>query len=160
SGAGGGLSMLLDSATVSGTTFTDNLAQSATNSAGAVFGTESGGGAVLASVFTSLQLTDSAFTGNEAIGNTGGAGISGGAGANGGIGGDAQGGGVYNAIVFGAFFGTPALLTVTNTSVVNNQAVGGAGGAGGAGGSGGNGQGGGFFNSATGFLGTVGQATL
>jgi hypothetical protein len=54
------------------------------------------------------------------------------------------------------------LLTVSDSTVINNQAVGGAGGAAGAGGiagNGGNGEGGGLFNTATGFSGT-GQATL
>jgi hypothetical protein len=243
-GSGGGLSTFYDSATVSGTTFARNLAQSAANSAGAVYSPESAGGAVAVSS-TSLQLTDSTFTGNQAIGDTGGAGINGGAGgpggvvsggaisvtflssvtinnssfdhnlaqagnggngdtggaggaggtasggalagtdstitisnssfasdvaqggaggaggtgAEGGSGGNAQGGGLYNAIAFGNFFGAPALLTVTGSTITHEDAIGGDGGAGGNGGSGGTGAGGGLFNSPIGFFG-AGQATL
>src|SRR5262249_42799274 len=76
-GSGGGLVMVLDSpffggsATISGTTFVNNLAQGGAGS-GVLFGSigAPGGnalaGGVSADVFTSLQMTDSTFTGNEA----------------------------------------------------------------------------------------------
>jgi hypothetical protein len=100
---------------------------------------------------STLQVSDSLFQGNEAIGGAGGAGGSGG---NGGGGGPGQGGGLR------AFF---ADWDVRDSLFVFNQATGGVGGDQGSGGllggTGGAGQGGGLIN-VTGSIGTVSHSAV
>jgi hypothetical protein len=163
--AGGALEVDgFSTATIDSSSFAHNLAQGGAGGTGDTGGAGGTGGGAMGGAFATtdptVTISNSSFDHDVAQAGAGGAG---GAGANGGAGGNAQGGGIYNAILFGTFFGTPALLMVTDSTITHEDALGGAGGAGGTGGvggNGGNGEGGGLFNSATDFLGNLGQATL
>ena len=98
------------------------------------------GGGVENEAGATLTVSKSTFTGDLALGGAGGAG---GTGASGGVGGAGQGGGLCMAQSYQA-----TSLSVTNSTITLNQAIGGAGGA--AGGMGGAGEGGGLFNSPAG----------
>jgi hypothetical protein len=85
-------------------------------------------------------------------------GAGGSADAVGGSGGNGLGGAVYNALVNGfGQFSEVAALTIGQSTIAQEQAVGGAGGSAAVGGHGGDGEGGGFFESLNGF---AGSATL
>ncbi len=81
---------------------------------------------------TSLTVTNSTITLNQAIGGVGG--------AAGGTGGAGEGGGLFNSP---AGDSGPATLSISNSAILANAAEGGAGGTGG---DGGDGLGGGIFN--------------
>jgi hypothetical protein len=124
--------------TVSTCNFVKDVAQGGAGSGGNPGGPGAGGG-IDVDFFSSLQLSQSTFTGDEAIGGSGGAGTSGGAGS---AGGDGMGGGLNVDL------GSSA--AVSNTLFIRDLAQGGAGGAGdtgGAGGLGGSGQGGALGNT-------------
>jgi hypothetical protein len=123
-------------ATISGTTFANNVAQG--GNGGRFFtGSANAGGARVR--FTSLQMTDCTFMGNEARGGAGGAGSgSGGAGGPGGT-----------AFTAGLHVTEGSTATISNTSFVGNLSQGGPGGAGNPGrpgGRGGSAVGGGMAN--------------
>ncbi|HZY87574.1 MAG TPA: hypothetical protein VFE78_22235 [Gemmataceae bacterium] len=162
-GMGGGLALPLGStATVRNTQFAHDVARGGMGGAGDTGGAGGAGGAgeggALANALSTTAVSGSSFLLDAAEGGAGGRG---GAGANGGQGGAGLGGAAYNVLVngFGAF-AEVASLTVGDSSVTLNRAVGGdggAGGVGGVGGAGGNGEGGGLFDSRNGF---TGQATV
>ena len=116
--------------TITGSTFTDNLAKGGDqgnnlnpDDGGPFVGTVEGGG--ICEPVSSLTVTNTSFVGNQAIGGN----------CVAGVGGAAIGGGI-TAYVF-------ASTTLTNVTFAGNQAIGGSGGPGYAGGSG---FGGGFYN--------------
>src|SRR5262249_29786967 len=113
--------------TASNCNFVQNLAQAGANSGGFSF-PALGGGIDVDFFGSSLQLSDSTLTGNEAVGGAGEAGANGGAGMPGGGG---AGGGIA--------VDTGATATVSGVHFLHNLAQGGAGGAGGAGAAGGSG---------------------
>jgi hypothetical protein len=151
---GGALRLDVDSsAAISNTAFVRNVAQGGPGGAGNS-GDEggpggSGGGGALNNTLSAVTVSSSSFIQNVAQGGAGG---TGGAGANGGPGGDSGGGAVFGGLAFE--IPLTASIAVSNSSIIGNQAIGGAGGAGGTGGNGGNATGGAFL-VATGGLGPV-----
>lgn len=137
---GGGILLQQGNLTLDGVTLTGNTAVGANGAAGASattsgpggtggIGVDAAGGALYLAAGT-VSITEctlgTAVSGNSAVGGNGGAGGngsgSGGDGGNAGAGGQARGGGVFS---------NATSLTITDTTLENNDAVGGNGGLGG-----------------------------
>ncbi len=139
--AAGGALELEDNAkaTVSFSSFTDNLAAGGNGGAGAAgndggAGGTAAGGAVAGSSAI-LDISNSQFSDNEARAGKGGDGGSGGSGGSGGLG---QGGAMI--VSFSTVTFQPPSTTIANCLFIGNSALGGNGGAGGTGGNGGAGS--------------------
>jgi hypothetical protein len=145
--------------TISDCTFTDNLAIGGTGNTGAAFVSDGIGGALANERGASATVTGSLFTGNQATGGqrsdgNGADGLGGGianflgsiltlnnctlagnqaVGGAGGTGGNGVGGGLFNdgLSIWPTNAGTPATLTVTGSTIIENSTTGGAAGAGG-----------------------------
>jgi CSLREA domain-containing protein len=129
-GRGGGISVLGGSLAIIGSTVANNTAQGGAGGNGGQGGTGQDGQ-------DGAPGQPQTFGGGGGVGGSGGRGGDGGAGGAGGAGSFAFGGGLYVDI-----FATQ--VTVTNSTLAGNQAIGGQGGRGGAGGAAGNGGNGGI----------------
>ncbi len=99
-----------------------------------------GDGGAIDVMSAALTVTDSLFMDNQGVGGAGGMG---GDGGNGGDAGGSFGGGIMNTLLGDGLDVLPTLV-VSNSTFINNRAIGGPGGNGGIGGAGGMGAGGGI----------------
>ena len=164
-GSGGGLYVAGGSVTLTNDTLSSNQADGGAGAdgvrtlpgngaeygqSGGGGGNGSGGGLYVAA--GTVTLTNDTLSGNQASGGNGGTGGSGFGGASPGGGGAAGAGGSGGAGLGGAAYIAGGIVTLSNDTLYNNQAVGGNGGGGGYdsgnGGSGGIGSGGGLYVAA------------
>jgi hypothetical protein len=138
-GAGAPAGSAAQNLTVTGCTFTDNEAVGGAGNTGGVTTGAGIGGGLQTNFGSTVTVSNSGFSGNQAVGSDGVAGQSGGAGL---------GGGITNL--------GGSSLTVSGCTLSVNSATGGAGGAGQ---NGGDGLGGGLYNDATSTL-TVTQSIV